>query len=232
MATTPEKPKFRDRLRQIGYAFTATREHDRKLVPLLLVAFIVPVAVGVVLGLVLRAWITYLPLGVLSGVVLLMVIFLRRVMKAQYAQLEGQLGAPAGIVQGMRGNWRVTPAVGFTPQQDLVHRVVGPPGVVLLVEGAPTRLKNIVVQEKKKVGRVAPEVPVYDIVVGDGEGEVPLRKLQSHLVKLPRNITPKQINAVSGRLDALGAARPPIPKGPLPKGARLPKGAKMPRGGR
>jgi hypothetical protein len=227
---TPEKVSFRERIRQIGLAFSMTRKQDKLLVPLMLAAFLVPVAVAVVIALIIQEWIATIPAGVMLGILLMMVIFLRRVMKAQYAQIEGQMGAPAGIVQGMRGNWRVTPAVGFTPQQDLVHRVVGPPGVVLLIEGSATRLKNIVVQEKKKVGRVAPEVPVYDVVVGDGEGQVQLRKLQRHLVKLPRNITGKQINAVDGRLQALGGARPPVPKGPLPKGARLPKGAKLNRG--
>jgi hypothetical protein len=120
--------------------------------------------------------------------------------------------------------------VAFTPQQDFVHRVVGRPGVILVVEGSPTRLKNLIVQEKKKVGRVAPEVPVYDVTVGAGQGQVPIRKLQTHFIKLPRNITPKQINAVESRLQALSATRPPLPKGPLPKGARMPKGAKLNRG--
>jgi hypothetical protein len=112
-----------------------------------------------------------------------------------------------------------------------VHRVVGRPGVILLIEGSPARLKNLIVQEKKRVSRVAPDVPVYDITVGDGEGEVPLRKLQTHFIKMPRNITPKQINALENRLQALTATRPPLPKGPLPKGARMPKGAKLNRRG-
>lgn len=230
MATTDEKPKFRDRLRQIGFAFSTTRQHDSRLVPLLFAAFLTPVVVALVVAWLTGSWLTFAPMGFFLGLILMMVVFLRRVMKAQYAQLEGQLGAPAGVVQSMRGNWRVAPAVGFTPQQDLVHRVIGPPGVVLLIEGSAGRLKNIVVQEKKKIGRVAPEVPVYDVVVGDEDGQVPLRKLQTHLMKMPRNITPKQVNAVNSRLEALGAARPPLPKGPLPKGARMPRGAKLNRG--
>jgi hypothetical protein len=151
------------------------------------------------------------------------------VSRATFAEVEGKPGAAAAVLQNMRGNWRITPGVAATPQQDVAHRVVGRPGVILLIEGSPTRLKNLIVQEKKRVSRVAPEIPVYDITVGDGDGQVPLRKLQTHLIKMPRNITPKQINALESRLQALGGVRPPIPKGPLPKGARMPKGAKLNR---
>jgi hypothetical protein len=231
MATSPEKITFRDRIRQIGAAFTFTRTHDKLVVPLLLAAFLLPVLIAVVVSLLTDSWLFAMPLGVMTGFLLATVLFGRRFTKAHYGQLEGQPGGPAGVLQTLRGNWRLTPAVAVTPQQDMVHRVVGPPGVVLVIEGSASRLKNLIIQEKKRVGRVAPDVPVYDVVVGDGEGQVPLRKLQSHCVKLPRNITPKQVNALENRLQALGAGRPPIPKGPLPKGARLPKGAKLNRRG-
>jgi hypothetical protein len=229
MATDSSKPSFRDRIRQIGTAFSFTRKHDKLIVPLLLGVFLVPVLIGVVVGLVTGQWITTMPLAVLLGVLLALIVFSRRVSKATYAEVEGKPGAAAAILQNMRGNWRITPAVAVTPQQDIVHRVVGRPGVILVIEGSPGRLKNLVVQEKKRVGRVAPEIPVYDVTVGNGEGQISLRKLQAHFVRLPRNITPKQINALEGRLQALGAARPPLPKGPLPKGARMPKGAKLNR---
>jgi hypothetical protein len=38
------------------------------------------------------------------------------------------------VLQTVRGNWRVTPMVGFTREQDLVHRVLGLPGVILVGE--------------------------------------------------------------------------------------------------
>jgi len=230
MAPSGEKTSFRDRLRQIGTAFSFTRRHDKLVVPLVIGAFLAPILIAVVVALLTGQWLTTIPLGVLTGVLLAMVIFSRRVASATYAEVEGKPGAAAAVLQNMRGNWRVTPAVAFTPQQDFVHRVVGRPGVILVVEGSPTRLKNLIVQEKKKVGRVVPEVPVYDVTVGAGQGQVPIRKLQTHFIKLPRNITPKQINAVESRLQALSATRPPLPKGPLPKGARMPKGAKLNRG--
>ena len=231
MATTEKKLSFRDRIRQIGAAFTFTRTHDKLVVPLLLVSFFVPIVVALVVALISQEWALTMPLGIMLGVLAALIVFGRRVTKATYNAVEGEVGAAGRDPAERAGNWRFTPAVAITPQQDLVHRLVGAPGVVLVIEGSPARLKNLIVQEKKKkVGRVAPEIHVYDVVVGDEEGQVPLRKLQRHFVKMPRNITPKQVNAVEARADALGTAQS-LPKGPLPKGARMPKGAKLNRGG-
>src|SRR5215207_1162376 len=231
MATSEEKLSFRDRLKQIGPAFSFVRRHDKLIIPLLLLTSLVPIAIGVGVALVTGDWLVTMPLAVAFSLLLTLLVFTRRVARATYAEVEGKPGAAAAVLQNMRGNWRITPGVAATVQQDVVHRVVGRPGVILLIEGSPTRLKNLIVQEKKRVSRVAPDVPVYDVTVGDGEGEVPLRKLQTHFIKMPRNITPKQINALENRLQALTATRPPLPKGPLPKGARMPKGAKLNRRG-
>ena len=231
MATSEEKLSFRDRLKQIGPAFSFVRRHDKLIIPLLLLTSLVPIAIGVGVALVTGDWLLTMPLAVAVSLLLTLLVFTRRVARATYAEVEGKPGAAAAVLQNMRGNWRITPGVAATVQQDVVHRVVGRPGVILLIEGSPTRLKNLIVQEKKRVSRVAPDVPVYDVTVGDGEGEVPLRKLQTHFIKMPRNITPKQINALENRLQALTATRPPLPKGPLPKGARMPKGAKLNRRG-
>jgi hypothetical protein len=226
MATTPEKLGFKERLKQIGMAFRFVRGHDKLIVPLMLVTFLVPLAIGVGIAVVFSQWLL-IPLSLMIGILASLILFSRRVQRATYAEVDGKPGAAAAVLDTMRGNWNVTPAVAVTPQQDVLHRVVGRPGVVLLSEGSAHRLRNLLGQEKKRIGRVLTDVPVYDISVGEGEGQVPIRKLQSHLVKLPRNLTPKQIGAVEQRLSALGAARPPIPKGPMPKSARAMKGAKQ-----
>ncbi len=223
MAKDPEKVSFRERTRQLWVAFTFTRKHDKLLVPLLLIAFLIPIAAAVGLWLFAHTqWFFTLPLGVLLGVLLALILFGRRVAKATYAEVEGQPGAAAAILENIRGNWRLTPAIAVTPQQDVVHRVVGRPGVILVIEGSTQRLKNLIAQEKKRVARIAPEVPIYELAVGNEADQVPIRKLQARLLKLPRNITPKQVATLEKRLQALGT-RPPIPKGPMPKGARVPK---------
>jgi Domain of unknown function (DUF4191) len=151
-------------------------------------------------------------------------VFYRRATGAAMREIEGQTGAAAGVLSSMRGDWQVTPAVAFNATQDLVHRVVGRPGIVLVGEGNPTRVRALLAQERRRVNRVAAEVAVTEIVVGDDEGQVSLRKLQTHVMRLPRTLKPAQMSEVKKRMRALGGPQPPIPKGPMPKTPRVPRG--------
>jgi hypothetical protein len=223
-AAKKPKPPRGARIKQIRTAFKVTRAHDPKVLPLTLAAFFGPflllLAVGFVVG---RPFIIG-SLGFMIGMLVTAFVFGRRVQRTAYSQVEGQLGAAAAILNGMRGDWRVTPAVGVTRDQDLLHRVLGRPGVVLVSEGARNRTRNLVLTERKRVSRVIGDTPVYDVHVGDGEGSVPLRQLEKHFTKLPRNIKPRTVNELDRRLKALGTAALPIPKGPLPRGGRVPRG--------
>ena len=81
---------------------------------------------------------------------------------------------------------------------------------------------TLVVNEKKKLARFVGDVPVYDVIVGEGEGQVPLRGLEKHFAKLPRNVKPKDVNVLDRKLKAMAPALP-IPKGPVPRGGRMPR---------
>ena len=159
-----------------------------------------------------------IPAGLLAGTFW----FSRRAMKAAYKQIEGQPGAAGAVVGSLRGGWIVTPGVAVSKQQDLVTRVVGKPGVILIGEGAPTRVEHLLANERKKTARWLPETPIYDMQVGTEEGQIPLMKLQRELNKLPRNLRGGEITEIRRRLDALGGAAGalPIPKGPMPTSAR------------
>lgn len=215
------KASRRERVKQIRAAFTMTRQSDPRLVPLLLGAFLLPLVTLVGLGLLIGYLVYLVTLGVVFALVATVAVFGRRMQKTQYAQVEGQPGAAAAVLQTVRGNWRVTPAVGFTREQDLVHRVVGLPGVVLVGEGSPGRVRTLMSTEKKKLSRFIGDTPVYDVVVGDGEGQLGLKDLQRHLLKLPRNIKPAKVNELDRKLKAMAPALP-IPKGPMP--TRVPRG--------
>jgi hypothetical protein len=230
MAPNPDKVSFRERLKQFRFAFSYTRRNDPRFLLYFGAAVAFPVVIAVVVAAITGRWGTVLPIGILLGLLAGMFVFGRRTTTAMYNEIAGQPGAAAQVLQTMRGNWRITPAVQVSTQQDLVHRVIGRPGVVLVAEGNSNRLKGLLGQEMKRVRRVTGGVEIYVAVVGEGEGEVPLKKLNNHFLKLPRNLTPKQVNALDTRLKAMSGPNIPMPKGPLPKGARLPKGAKMPRG--
>jgi hypothetical protein len=163
----------------------------------------------------------FLPLALITGALAAMIVFGRRAQGSAYRQVEGQPGAAAWVLEGMRGDWRVTSGVAGTQQMDAVHRVLGRPGVILVAEGVPARVRGLLAQEKKKVARVVGDTPIYDITVGDDEGQVPLRKLSTHVMKLPRNLTAAEVNSLARRMSALGGTRMPVPGGPLPGGRQM-----------
>lgn len=165
------------------------------------------------LGLVLTV-IGALMTAVLAG----LIVFSRRAQKAVYGQMEGQVGAAAGALGLLKRGWTVDNAVAFTRQQDVVHRVVGPPGIVLVGEGNPGRLKALLTSERRRHERVVTETPVHEIIVGSDEGQVPLSKLTRHIQKMKRQVQGSELTDVIARLKAIDASRPavPMPKGPVP----------------
>ncbi|GAA3889112.1 DUF4191 domain-containing protein [Saccharothrix violaceirubra] len=207
---------------QIFEAFKMQRREDKALVPLMLLCLLGTAAVAFLVGLIWDMQWVLLPLGLAVGALLAVILFGRRVQRNVFAKAEGQTGAAAWALDNLRGRWRVTQAVAGTTSGDMVHRVIGRPGVILVAEGAPHRVKALLAQEKKRVARVIGETPIYDVIVGNEEGQIPLRRLQGHLMKLPRNITNPQVDSLENRLNALanrgGAA---LPKGPLPQGAKM-----------
>ncbi len=168
-------------------------------------------------------WPTAILLGLPAGLLAATFWFSRRAMRAAYAQIDGQPGAAAAVVQAIRGNnWVVTPAVAVNRSQDMVSRVVGKPGVILISEGPANRVVPMLANERKRTARWLPEVPIYELQVGNDEGQIPLLKLQRQLGKLPRNLRGGEVTEVRRRLDALGSGTNamPIPKGPMPTSAR------------
>ena len=229
------KAARKERFSQIWQAFQMQRKEDKALLPLMIGAVVVTALVLFGIGLLIGQQWFLLPTGILLGILLAVIIFGRRVQKNVYAKATGQPGAAGWALDTMRGQWRVTQAVAGTTQLDAVHRVIGRPGVILVSEGAPHRTKNLVAQEKKRVSRIIGQVPIYEISVGEEEGQVPLAKLQRHVTKLPRNIDKSQMDTVEKRLAALAnRSGPAVPKGPVPKNAQQMKGMQRTarRGGR
>jgi hypothetical protein len=213
------------RVAQMRTVWTMTRKVDPRLPLYVAGPALAVLALGVVLGIVLGHPVYLAVLGLVAALLVATTIFGRRATSSMYAQVEGQPGAAASVLQGMRGDWRVTPAVAFNRNMDLVHRVVGRPGVVLVGEGnSPAQQRQLITDQKRRVARVAPDTPIFDILVGDGEGQVPLRKLQRQIMKLPRSVGRKEIGGLEGRMRALGGTNVPLPKGPMPKSARMPRG--------
>ncbi|MEU3722647.1 DUF4191 domain-containing protein [Streptomyces sp. NPDC031705] len=217
------------RLKQIALTYKMTRKADPKVGLIVagvgIVAFGVLLAIGFLIGHPVYLGI----LGLLVAFLAMAIVFGRRAERAAFGQMEGQPGAAAAVLDNVGRGWTTTPAVAMNRNQDIVHRAVGKAGVVLIAEGNPNRVKTLLAAEKKKLARIMPDIPVHTFIVGTGEGEVPLKKVRTTLLKLPRVLTGPQITQVNDKLRAMGdlMSNMPVPKGPMPKGMRMPRGGKM-----
>ncbi len=213
------------RLKQMRLVAGLVNRQNPKALPIVIGSALGIIAVFVIVGLLLNLLVLLVPLGVLLGLLAGVILFGRFAQSAQFATIEGQPGAAAAVLENMRGNWTVTPAIAANRNMDVVHRLVGRPGVVLIGEGSPARLASLLAAEKKRVARVAYEVPVFEFQVGDEENQIPLGKLQRKVMRLPRNLKAPAVSDLNHRLRAL---QPTLqaPKGPLPKNVRQPR---MPR---
>jgi hypothetical protein len=222
MAKPQEKVSFGTRLKQIGQVFSFTAKQDKWFVPLLLAAVLIPLALTV-LAVIAWGWI-YLPIGIMVTLLAAVIVLNLRSNAAMMNAAEGQPGAAASLIENMRGDWRVRPAASSTTQFDMVHIVIGRPGVILLGEGNAQRVRGLLGQEKKRLSKVIGNAPLYDYVIGTEEGQLPVKKVRSTLMRMPRNLTGKDVNSLDKRLGAL-MARPQMPKGAIPKNMRPSKGA-------
>jgi hypothetical protein len=213
------------RLKQMRMVASLVNQGNKKALPITFGAGVAIIAVLVVAGLLTGTAVFLIPLGVLLGVAAIMILFSRFAQSAQYQAIEGQPGAAAAVLQQMRGDWTVTPAVNGNRNLDVVHRTVGRPGVVLVGEGDPARVAALIANERKRTARVGFEVPIFEFQVGSGEGQIAIGKLSGKIMRLPRNLKAPAVRDLNYRLKALQPSLA-MPKGPLPRNARQPK---MPR---
>jgi hypothetical protein len=213
------------RLKQIRMVAGLVHKSNPKAMPIIIGSGVGTLVILVVVGLLTGLAPLLIPLGVLLGVLVTTILFGRFAQAAQYSAIEGQPGAAAAVLENMRGNWTVTPAIAANRNMDVVHRAVGRAGVILVGEGSPNRLASLLAAEKKRVARVAYEVPIIEFQVGNGEGQIPINKLQRKIMRLPRQLKPAAVSDINHRLKALQPSLQ-VPKGPLPRNVRQPK---MPR---
>lgn len=235
MSDKPEKSEKSGRFAQIRQAYAAIKSLDSNLGWWMLLAGVVTGGVIVSVGFVLGGWWRWysIIIGIPAALLAAMLVMNRRGNTAMYRALEGQPGAAGAALTGMgRRGWYVPQepvalegARGTRPADmvdaAMVFRALGRPGVVLIGEGPTGRVTKLLKQEEKRVARVAPGVPVHLWVVGDGEDQVPVKKLSSRLTRMRPVLTKAETAVVNKRLKSLGGMKPPIPKGIDPTRARM-----------
>lgn len=222
VAKTPDVEK-QGRLAQIRQTYTMTKGIDPAIRWILPLVFIGTLATFGLLGLAFVSWQLGVFMGLPFALLVTMFLFGKRAERAAYGSIAGQPGAAVAVLNSLRKGWYTTPFVEVTKQQDGIHRVVGPVGVVLVAEAPATRAKALLVTARAKAQRAAGEAPVHEIICG--EGGVTLLKLNRTIMKLPRALRPAEVRELRLRMDAMQKGPSlPIPRGPMPKGMRVPRG--------
>lgn len=208
-----------------------TRRYDASAQWFMLLGFLAPIVAGIAVGIWLGAgngftialWIVA---GVLAGILIALIVLGRRAERAAYSQIEGKPGAVGSVLRSsLRRGWigSEMPIAVNGKTQDAIYRAVGRGGVVLIAEGPASRTGRMLEDEKRKIARVLPNVPITFVTVGRGEGEAPLHTLPSKLGRIKKSLTKPEVLAVNNRLSSLGNALP-IPKGVDPFKVRPQRG--------
>jgi hypothetical protein len=236
-AAQPEEPPT-GRFRQFVYAYKVTRENDPRLTLAMLgwgggTAVVVFVLFYLLFGKSIIGLVFAVLFALVFGALVALSTLSRRVQRTAYTRIEGQPGAAAAVLeQSLKRGWSMTPAVQFNRQQDLVHRLIGRAGILLVAEGDPGRLPQLVNTERKAIARyLGPDVEVESVIVGDDTeaGQIPLSKLSQTLTRRGlrgrSKLTQLQVSEYSKRLAAINSGpMAHLPKGPLPRGGRMPRG--------
>lgn len=240
--TAKKERKITAQVKQMRTIFDVARKQDPKLPLYLAGAFLATVIVFVIIGLLLGHWILFLVFGILFGILITLIVFGRLAQRAAYNQLEGQPGATGAALGSLRRGWYVEEQpvaaeagrarkISEISNAAMIFRAVGKPGVVLIGEGPAGSARKLLESERKRVARVVgPEVPVHLMRIGQGDDAVPVKDLTKRMNKLDKVLTDNEMSKVNKRLRALGAQRPPVPKGMDPRGTNARPDRKAMRG--
>ncbi|WP_151524131.1 DUF4191 domain-containing protein [Serinicoccus kebangsaanensis] len=223
----PKDPNNPGRIAQFRQVFSMTRKADPAAVWWMALAALAVLVVALLVGLWLDQVVYLMVLGVPLALLAAVIILGRRAERAAFTQIDGQPGASAAVLQQLRRGWYydqepVAAEAGgqVRGMRDLhnaamVFRAVGRPGVVLISEGPRGSAQRLAKAEERKVARVVGgEVPVHTIVVGNGEGQTPLRRVVKTIKGFPKQLSNDEALVVQQRMKALGSRnKPAIPAG-------------------
>ena len=217
-----DAPKKQSQLAVVKDAYRLVKKDSPLAVVWCLVIFVLVLTFGIIignnLGHPIYAGFITLPVAFLAAFFL----FTRYANTAAFASIQGQLGAGASVLMSIKRGFVTTPAVNVNRDQDMVHRVSGKAGIILVGEGG-FGVKSLMQDEKRKMERFLSGVPVTEVLVGENSGQVSIRKLHKHLKKLPKKLNTAQLREVRARLRSVGGLNLPMPKGPMPTNVRMPR---------
>ncbi|ATG51932.1 hypothetical protein CFK38_10695 [Brachybacterium vulturis] len=222
----PDGTKKQGRIKQIIEVFKYTQEVDRTTLPWMIAAILGAIALGVLVSwLVLNSPWYGIFMGLAIGLLIAMMILARKAERAAFGRIKGQSGAALAAMQSIRRGWNVDEEpVQIDPRsQKMLFRASGRAGIAMVAEDSSSISMKMLEKERRSIRRVLQHdnVPVHQIVVGDGDGEVPLHKLPNYMQRMKKQLTKDEAAQVTKRLNALRRSlRQSVPKGVDPMRAR------------
>jgi hypothetical protein len=222
MAKDKKPKKSSGMFAQFGEQIRFLKGVDPKAVPLAIFIGVTAFVIITVLGVFISAGaflgiVIWVVLGIVTGYLSALLTLTRRANTAiftKYANEPGRISLTVGTLTRRVYKGTNQPVAVNARTRDMVFRIVGPAGVVLLGEGIKNSTQQLLEDERRKVQRVASGVTVHTFFSSeDGQG-VPLATLHKKVTKLKRTLTKNEIRAVQNRLSAMDSRGGlPIPKG-------------------
>ena len=192
MADKEEPKKKQSTIKQVIQIFKYTHAEDKALPWLCGGVFVAPIVVFVVLGIVFKwsviGWVTSMILAVMLGLLFATMMLTNRADKVGYAKLEGRHGAAISVLGNVNKagfNFPQEPVWVDPKTKDAIWRGTGYNGIYLLGEGDYDRVKRAMDRQEQSIKSVTAgsQIPVYRVMVGNGQGQVPLKKLRSNIIR-------------------------------------------------
>ena len=217
-----KKPKGNGLFSQFRDQVKFLKDADPKALPVgilfgsLMFVFIT-VGGAIITGLAFLGMVIWVVLAIVTGYLTLLLTLTRRANSAIFKKYEdepGRISITVGTLTRRRWKCSNQPVAINARTKDMVFRIVGPAGVVLMAEGSKTSARALLEDERRKVQRLASGVTVHTFYSSqDGEG-IPLGQLHKKVAKLKRTLNRAEINAVQNRLASIDSRSGlPIPKG-------------------
>ena len=214
------------RLKQIRMVAGLVHKANPKAMPIVIGSGLGTLVILVVVGLLIGLAAFLIPLGVLLGVLVSTILFGRFAQAAQYSAIEGQPGAAAAVLENMRGNWTVTPAIAANRNMDVVHRAVGRAGRHPGRRGLPQPAWPAC-SPRRRSGSPGwlTRCPSSSSRSGTARARYRSASCSGRSCGCRGNLKPDAVSDINHRLKALQPSMQ-APKGPIPRNVRQPK---MPR---
>lgn len=182
----------------------------------------VSIATPILLGSRVVGTIGWVLTGIALGMVICTFLLTRLGTKSMYKEMDGVRGAVGAVMSQAGRGWIVEQEpIAMTRKQDIVWRLVGRPGIVLISEGPHSRVSRMLNEEERKAKRVAMATPVHIIEVGHDDGQVELSRLMKTLNRLPKEISKNDVPRISQRLNSIRAKNLGMPRSIDPAKAKL-----------